>query len=111
MLTRTPARPPPQSPCAVSLIRRVSGFDAVYLMECGVPAGERSIRGAVDFVHSIGPLTEQQWAAGRALHCIDSAELPYGDKTFAWEFTNARWFDEPFPDRSHGGQVWAKHYA
>lgn len=81
----------------------------MYLERCGDT--EKVLRGAVDFQACIGPLTAAQWLGGREQHCVDSVERPYGERTFAWQFTNPRWFAEPKRSGSGGGQVWATHYV
>ena len=82
---------------------------AVYLERIGDT--QKVIRGALDFQASIGPLSAAQWTSGRLHHCVSSDERPYGERTFAWQFTNPRWFVEPKRSGSGGGQIWAKHYA
>ena len=47
----------------------------------------------------------------QAQHCVDSDELPYGERTYAWQFVQPRWFAEPKESCSRGGQVWAKQHA
>lgn len=81
----------------------------VYLERIGDT--EKVIRGALDFQASIGPLSAAQWTSGRAQHCVDLSVRPYGERTFAWQFVNPRWFATPKPSGSGGGQVWAKQYA
>ena len=73
---------------------------AVYIQrddcssQCKVPPDMRAQQytGALDFQANIGPLTKEQWLCSRSQHCVDGAELPYGDSTYAWQFVNARWF-------------------
>ena len=72
---------------------------------------QKVLRGALDFQASIGPLSATQWRSGREQHCIDSASRLYGERTFAWQFVNPRWFVDPKRSGSRGGQVWAKQHA
>ena len=81
---------------------------SVYLARCGdAPV----LRGAMDFIACIGPLSQEQWALGRQHHCIEGAQMPYGKSTYAWQFANARWYSTPKASGSRGGQVWAIHHA
>ena len=81
---------------------------SVYPARCGdAPV----LRGAMDFVACIGPLSQEQWTLGRQHHCIEGAQMPYGNSTYAWQFANARWFPTPKASGSRGGQVWAIHHA
>ena len=81
----------------------------VYLERIG--DSQKVIHGALDFQASIGPLSPAQWTNGRAQHCVDESVRPYGERTFAWQFVNPRWFSTPKPSNSGGGQVWAKQCA
>ena len=40
-----------------------------------------------------GPLTKEQWASNRSLHCVDGPRM-YGDRTYAWELIEVT--REPF---------------
>ena len=102
----------PHARCACprpSLTCSASALATVHLEKIGDT--EKVLRGAVDFQASIGPLSISQWMSGREQHCIDSDELPYGERTYAWQFVRPRWFVEPKESCSGSGQVWAKQHA
>jgi len=63
--------------------------------------------GTVTFVKCHGPLTKAEWAATRMQHCVDGDDRPYGDSTYAYEFTKPERFSNPLQYTAKRGWVHA----
>ena len=87
---------------------------------CKKPTGERVylalsgsggyLLGSVEFVKCHGPLQGPDYVARGAEHCVAGDALPYGAKTYAWQFRNPQRFKEPVPyNHKPGSVIWSKY--
>ncbi len=74
---------------------------------CLAASGSSAMSGSVELVGCHGPLTAREWHDLQPQHCVETAERPYGNHTYAYVLQRPQTYPQPIPfQRKRGSVIW-----